>query len=55
MYTVDQTEHIFTQIIKGANFFPFAENIASKHLGCYIRDTGDVNAANFNNTLKLHF
>ena len=25
------------------------------HLGCYIKETDDVNAANFNNTMKLHF
>ena len=55
MYTADLTEHIFTGIIKGVNFFPIAESIASMHLGCYIKDTGDVNEANFNNTMKLHF
>ena len=51
MYTTDQTEDILTQII----FFPIAGSIASMHLGCYIKDTGDVNAANFNDTMKLHF
>ena len=51
MYIVDLTEYIFTQIMKGVNFFPFAESIASMHLGCYIKHTGDVNAANFNNTI----
>ena len=49
MYTTDLTEHIFTQIIKSVNFFPVAGSIASMHLGCYIK------AANFNNTMKLHF
>ena len=51
MYIVDLTEYIFTQIIKGVNFFPIAESIGSIHLGCYIKHTGDVNAANFNNTI----
>ena len=54
MYIVDLTEYIFTQIIKGVNFFPIAESIASMHLGCYMKHTSDVNAANFNNTMKLH-
>ena len=54
MYTTDLTEHIFTQIIKSVNFFPVAGSIASMHLGCYIKDAGDVKAANFN-TMKLHF
>ena len=55
MYTTDLTEHIFTQIIKSVNFFPVVGSIASMHLGCYIKEVGDVNAANFNNTMKLHF
>ena len=55
MQAADLTEHIFTQIIKGVNFSPIAESIASIHLGCYIKDTDDVNEANFNNTMKLHF
>ena len=54
MYIVDLIEYIFTQIMKGVNFFPVAESIASMHLGCYIKHTSDVNAANFNNTMKLH-
>ena len=55
MYTADLKEHIFTQTIKGINLFPIAESIASMHLGCYIKNTGDVNTANFNNTMKLYF
>ena len=55
MYTVDLTEYIFTQIIKGVNFLPIAESIASVNHGLYIKDNGDVNVANFNNTMKLHF
>ena len=54
MYIVDLTEYIFTQIMKGINFFSIAESITSMHLGCYIKHTNDVNAANFNNTMKLH-
>ena len=54
MYIVDLIEYIFTQIMKGVIFFPIAESIASMHLGCYIKHTSDVNAANFNNTMKLH-
>ena len=55
MYTTDLTEHIFTQIIKSVNLFPVVGSIASMHLGCYIKEAGDVNAANFDNTMKLHF
>ena len=51
---VDLTEYIFTQIIRGINFLPIAVNIASMHHGTYIKDIGDVNVANFNNTINLH-
>ena len=44
MHTADLTEHIFTQIIKGDNFSPNTESIASMKY-----------EANFNNTMKLHF
>ena len=55
MYTVDLTKYIFTQIMGGVNFLPVVVNIASMHHGLYIKDTGDVNVANFDNTINLHF
>ena len=55
MYTVDITKYIFTQIMRGVNFFPIVVNIASMHHGLYIKDAGDVNVANFDNTINLHF
>ena len=55
MYTVDLTKYIFTQIMRGVNFLPIVVNIASMHHGLYIKDTGDVNVANFDNTINLHF
>ena len=55
MYTVDLTKYIFTQIMRGVNFLQIVVNIASMHHGLYIKDTGDVNVANFDNTINLHF
>ena len=55
IYTVDLTKHIFTQIMRGVNFLPIAVSIASMHHGLYIKDTGDVNVANFDNTMNLQF
>ena len=54
MYAVDLAEYIFTQIMRGVNFLPIAVSIASTHHGIYIKDIGDVNVANFDNTINLH-
>ena len=55
MYTVDLTKYIFTQIMRCVNFLPIVVSIESMHHGLYIKDTGDVNVANFDNTMNLHF
>ena len=50
MYTVDLIEYIFTQIINGVSFLPIAESIAAMHPNRYVKNTGDINVAKFNNT-----
>ena len=49
MYTVDLIEYIFTEIINGVSFLPIAESIAGMHFSHYVKDTGDINVAKFNN------
>ena len=49
MCIVDLIEYIFTQIRNGVNFPLIAEGIAAMHLSRYVKDTGDVNVAKFNN------
>ena len=54
MYTVDLIEYIITQIINGVNFLPATESISAMHFSRYVKDTGDINVANFsNNTILL--
>ena len=49
MYTVDLIVYIFTHIINGVNFLPIAESILAMHFSRYVKDTIDINAANFSN------